>query len=205
MKLFVFASLVFLSLQAAYSKTIKLPSDYNFKTPSYLGYSSDFVFSKKVSSAPLGAVDLCQKYPWACLSNRDTRYLTERQLHDAARINRDINRSVKEISDLKQYGVEEYWTLPTKRGGDCEDFVLLKKLELQKLGVSPNRLLIATVLDRKNEAHAVLVFRTDWGDFILDNLTSKIMNWDQTKYSFLRIQDPQKPARWRAVLIGGLF
>jgi predicted transglutaminase-like cysteine proteinase len=116
-----------------------------------------------------------------------------------------VNRQVRPITDRRQYRRDEHWALPTSRGGDCEDFALLKKRELIALGVPADKLLIATVLDRKRQPHAVLVLSTLQGDYVLDNLTSRIKPWGQTGYSFLRMQDPRAPERWVAVLAGGIF
>ncbi|SPH18747.1 hypothetical protein DEA8626_02290 [Defluviimonas aquaemixtae] len=120
-------------------------------------------------------------------------------------VNRAVNRKVREVSDLRQYGNDDVWALPTAKGGDCEDFALLKKKELIQRGVAPQNLLIATVLDRRGGPHAVLVLRTSHGDFVLDNLDSRILSWRQTGYTFLRMQDPSNPRRWNAVFSGGLI
>ena len=34
------------------------------------------------------------------------------------------------------------------------------------------------------------------GDYVLDNLTSRVLPWNKTGYAFLRMQDPRQPARW---------
>ena len=51
----------------------------------------------------------------------------------------------------------------------------------------------------------MLVMRTDDGDFVLDNLTSRILPWQATGYTFLRIQNPARPSQWSAVLAGGVL
>jgi predicted transglutaminase-like cysteine proteinase len=61
--------------------------------------------------------------------------------------------------------------------------------------VSADRLLIAAVLDKKDKVHAVLVLRTEMGDYVLDNLTSRVLPWNTTGYAFLRMQDPNQPSR----------
>ena len=120
-------------------------------------------------------------------------------------LNREINASVPEISDIAQYGRLEVWELPTARGGDCEDIAMRKKRDLIDAGIAPQSLMLSTVLDRDLNAHAVLVFRDEDGDLVLDNLTDRILPWAETGYSFLRMQDPASPDRWRAVLSGGIF
>ncbi len=163
-----------------------------------------FLPQVKAVAPPAGAAGLCRSYGWACAA--PTRQpLTNAQIKTARRINRVINRKVREISDLHQYGRSEVWALPTARGGDCEDFALAKKRALVEAGLPPERLLIASVLDRSRNPHAVLVLRTGEGDLVLDNLTDRIVGWQATAYTFLRMQDPARPGSWQAVLAGGVI
>lgn len=156
-------------------------------------------------AAPAGFNGVCARYAWMCAKSGKTQALGRDVLALASSVNSEINARVQEISDLRQYKREEYWALPTATGGDCEDFALAKKHALIKRGIAPERLLIATVLDRRKAPHAVLVLRTDDGDFVLDSLTSRIKSWQDTGYTFLRIQTPSAPGAWSAVLAGGIL
>ena len=149
--------------------------------------------------APSGAQGLCRTNAWACSVSRTNRAISAADLPTLDKINRSVNRRVRSISDRAQFNVEEKWTLPTARGGDCEDFALLKKRELIRLGYPAQSLLIATVLDKKRRGHAVLVVRTEAGDLVLDNLTNSIKTWGKTGYVFLRMQNPSAPSRWVTV------
>jgi predicted transglutaminase-like cysteine proteinase len=60
-------------------------------------------------------------------------------------------------------------------------------------------------LDRKRQSHAVLVLRTGTQDLVLDNLTNKIVPWNKTGYTFLRLQNPKQPSGWVSVLAGGIM
>lgn len=162
--------------------------------------SQAFLVAKQATSAPAGASQMCSTFQWACAVSKGAAPVTKAQLTAIKKINSKINRRVNEVSDAKQYGREEYWALPTSRGGDCEDFALLKKRELMKAGIAGQNLLIATVLDNRRRAHAVLVLRTASGDYVLDNLTNKIKHWDSTGYVFLRLQNANAPSQWTAVL-----
>ena len=164
-----------------------------------------FLSSRMTVSAPAGASNLCTLYPWACQQSSAAIRISGGQLDIAIRINRQLNRQVRSISDQSQYGRVEHWSLPTARGGDCEDFALIKKKRLIEAGLDPQMLLVSTVLDRNRNAHAVLVMRTAQGDFILDNLRDEVLHWRQTGYTFLRMQDPANPARWTAVIDGGIL
>lgn len=164
-----------------------------------------FLASRMAVSAPAGAADLCSTLAWACADGERAASISAAQLGLAVAVNRKVNREVRAISDLAQYGRQENWSLPTARGGDCEDFALLKKKLMMQAGVNPRHLLIATVLDRDRNAHAVLVMRTRMGDFVLDNLDDRILHWQSTGYTFLRMQNPDNPAAWTAVIAGGII
>ncbi len=169
-----------------------------FAAPSHL-------LPRQAAATPHGAAGLCARYDWACARGRGADIVTERGFGLLDRVNRKINGQVREITDLAQYRRAEHWALPTRYGGDCEDFALLKKRELIGVGVAPDRLMIATVLDRNRNSHAVLVVRTAAGDLVLDNLDDRVRHWSETGYSFLKMQDPRDPARWNAILKGGIF
>lgn len=169
------------------------------------GTDDAFLQLKKPIAAPRGFASICGRYDWACVGG-SRGSVPEDDILDLARsVNRSVNTGFRQISDGQQYGVQEVWALPTGRGGDCEDFVLLKKLALIKKGVPASRLLIATVLDRHRSPHAVLILRTTSGDLVLDNLRSQIKPWRDTGYSFLRVQNPDQPSNWQAVFAGGIF
>ena len=160
---------------------------------------------KQEVSAPQGAGHICTTYDWACATSSRAMVFDEKALAVAKQINSRVNRTVRPVSDLKQFRVAERWTLPTARGGDCEDYALAKKRDLIAAGFAPQNLLIAAVLDRKGGSHAVLVLRTGTQDLVLDNLTGVIKPWNKTGYTFLRIQNPENPSKWAAVFAGGMF
>jgi predicted transglutaminase-like cysteine proteinase len=104
------------------------------------------------------------------------------------------------VSDTELYGEEEFWAYPAD-AGDCEDYVLMKKRYLEKLGFARSALLITVVLDERNEGHAVLTLRTDEGDFVLDNRRNEIRRWSDLDYVFLERQSERDPRQW--VSLGG--
>lgn len=169
------------------------------------GQLPDHLKARQAIAAPAGSAALCTTYGWACARVGGQNMSDDQAMRLARSVNSAINRQVYPLSDRAQYGVEERWALPTRRGGDCEDVVLLKKKALVSQGVAPERLLIATVLDRNRGSHAVLVLRTAAGDYVLDSLVSTIKPWRATGYSFLKMQDPASPSRWNAILAGGIF
>lgn len=164
-----------------------------------------FLVSQHSTPAPAGFSGVCRKYSWACEQSVGVRVNTRANLLLAMTVNRQVNQQTRQIEDRDQYGKDEYWALPTARGGDCEDIALLKKKMLLDQGVPTENLLISTVLDRNLSNHAVLIFRTNNGDLVLDSLTNKIVPWRKTGYTFLKMQNPQALGVWQAVLAGGVI
>ncbi|MCG7518244.1 transglutaminase-like cysteine peptidase [Ruegeria sp. Ofav3-42] len=159
----------------------------------------NFIRAVAASPPPSGAQQLCRQYAWACSSKASVQMTSQQEMQIIQRVNRHVNATTQAITDQSQYRTRERWALPTSRGGDCEDFALLKKRDLIRAGVDPSKLLIATVLDTRRNAHAVLVYRSAGGDLVLDNLTNRIKPWSATRYLFLRMQDPKKPSNWVGV------
>ncbi len=158
-----------------------------------------FIQSVVASPPPTGAQQLCRQYTWACAHKGAASLSSAQELKLVKQINRRVNASTREVTDQRQYKTREMWALPTSLGGDCEDFALLKKRDLINAGIDPRKLLIATVLDTRRNSHAVLVYRSSQGDLVLDNLTNRIKPWSETRYLFLRMQDPKQPRKWVGV------
>lgn len=157
-----------------------------------------FLPIKREAAAPDGAVGLCRLYDWACAGGNGGAVGAD-VLSYAKAVNRAANAAIQPVSDIAQYGVPERWSLPSERGGDCEDYAIFKKRALVTAGVSADRLLLATVLDGRNKAHAVLILRAETGDFVLDNVTDRVLPWHRTGYVYLRMQNPAQPAGWVSV------
>ena len=148
---------------------------------------------------PRGFVQFCRENPGECIANPsvETRLTASAQrLRELDEVNRRVNKSVAPETDLDHYGVNEYWTLPTDGKGDCEDYALMKRHELLKLGWPPSALLITVVSDERGEGHAVLTARTSAGDFILDNKIDEVRLWNRAPYRFLVRQSSLNPWAW---------
>ncbi len=109
-------------------------------------------------------------------------------------INRAINMSIRPVSDMAQYGVDDYWASPlTSLGngaGDCEDYAIAKYVALEESGISLEDLQLDIVRDVEHEAtHAVLAvhFKDEW--LVLDNRTLLMLNADRSPYRFLAALD----------------
>src|ERR1039457_1952486 len=100
-------------------------------------------------------------------------------------INRAINLSIRPMSDLAQYGVEDYWAAPLEAlssgAGDCEDYAIAKYVALEESGTAPEDLQLEIVRDVEHQAtHAVVAvrYKDEW--LILDNRTLMIVNAEET-------------------------
>jgi predicted transglutaminase-like cysteine proteinase len=110
--------------------------------------------------------------------------LTPERMAQLQQVNSHVNSTIREVSDLEQYGREDVWTLPTSGKGDCEDFALLKRKMLVDRGWPSSALAITVGATSQGEAHAVLIVSTAQGQYVLDNLTSSILNPAQTGHVF---------------------
>ncbi|MDG4648694.1 transglutaminase-like cysteine peptidase [Roseibacterium sp. SDUM158017] len=147
---------------------------------------------------PSGATGLCDRYGWACADAQGRIQFSASMVSEISRINRRVNRAVRAVSDRRQYGVSDLWSYPASGAGDCEDYALAKKRELVAAGYPSALLMLATVHSTRTGPHAVLVLRTEQGDYVLDNLNDEIVPWRASGYSFLRIQSPTSPRVWHS-------
>jgi predicted transglutaminase-like cysteine proteinase len=158
-----------------------------------------------LTSQPIGHYEFCKSTPSECSIR--VRVTTPEAMSGAlwsliVGVNSEVNDSVKPMNDLDIYGRDEVWAYPVNGVGDCEDYVLQKRKELQKRGFSLANLLVTVVRKPDGEGHAVLTVRTDKGDFILDNLTSSVLDWSQTGYRFLKRQAANNTGRWVTIREG---
>jgi predicted transglutaminase-like cysteine proteinase len=149
------------------------------------------------TNAPVGYTDFCKHYPNECTvhGSGGAQTLTERRWNDLQEVNTLVNRIVMPATDKEFYQTEEVWALP-ETYGDCEDYVLLKRKWLTERGWSTGSLLVTVVFDEIGDGHAVLLARTNRGDFVLDNKTDEIRMWHQTAYRFVKRQSATDPNRW---------
>ncbi|MEA1833596.1 transglutaminase-like cysteine peptidase [Methylobacterium durans] len=110
-------------------------------------------------------------------------------------VNRRVNARIKPITDQAHWGVIDRWDYPDDGFGDCEDYQLLKRRMLVERGLPRRALRMTVVIDDIGEGHAVLMVRTDRGDFILDNKTNTVLPWTRTGYSYVK-REGQDGTRW---------
>jgi predicted transglutaminase-like cysteine proteinase len=148
---------------------------------------------------PPAFVRFCEEYPEECAaaSRAEGRVpASPKLLTELDQINTRVNHTIRPEEDLKHYGIADYWTLPADGRGDCEDYALLKRHELIKLGWPSSALLMTIVSDEKGKGHAVLTARTAAGDFILDNKVDEVRLWYRAPYRFLLRQSYVNPRVW---------
>ena len=97
------------------------------------------------------------------------------------KINSFFNKKIVFMSDMDNYGVEDYWATPVEclsRGaGDCEDYAIAKYFSLKMMGVAEEKLRIAYVKSLQyNMFHMVMLYYSNPGaePLVLDNLIDSI-------------------------------
>jgi len=151
-----------------------------------------------LTSQPIGHYEFCQANPVECnIRMRDPgpEHMSGALWKQIVAVNVGVNAAIKPMNDIDIYGKDEVWAYPVGTG-DCEDYVLEKRRDLMRQGLSLSNLLITVVRKPDGEGHAVLTVRTDKGDFVLDNLTNSVRQWDQTGYRFLKRQATNHTGRW---------
>jgi predicted transglutaminase-like cysteine proteinase len=149
-------------------------------------------------------VKFCDQFPAECAvdtSEPAVISLNRDVWNTLVSVNRSVNRRIKPITDKEHWGLVDRWEFPEDGMGDCEDFQLLKRKLLVEKGLPRRAMRITVVIDELGEGHAVLMVRTDRGDFILDNKLQSVLPWEQTGYVFVKREGHDGTA-W--VSLGGL-
>ncbi len=149
-----------------------------------------------LTSQPIGHYKYCKQYTSDCqikTGNITAPELTRKRWSDMVEINSYSNNTIQPVTDMEGFGVEELWMYPESIG-DCEDYVLLKRYMLMQRGWPASSLLITVVRQPNGDGHAVLTVRTDRADYVLDNLTGKIKQWNETEYTYLKRQSEKTQA-----------
>jgi predicted transglutaminase-like cysteine proteinase len=150
-----------------------------------------------------GWVDFCRRHPRECAvdtAEAPVVTMTPRSWQTIVSTNRKVNVAIQATTDQEHWGVPDRWDLPEDGYGDCEDFQLLKRKLLAEAGLPRRAMRITVVIDEKGEGHAVLMVRTDRGDFVLDNKTNAVLPWHQTGYVYVK-REGQAGLGW--VSLGG--
>jgi len=127
--------------------------------------------------------------------------LTDERWRELNDIQTDVNGDVKYTSDMNLYGKSDFWEIAYDKG-DCEDYVLVKRERLSSLGWSKtDDLAIALCWTETGTFHAVLIAKTDKGDYVLDNRYPFVKAWIDLPYEWYSIQFGKK---WRIFTTKGV-
>jgi predicted transglutaminase-like cysteine proteinase len=151
------------------------------------------------TSVPAGYLQFCQDNPGDCRDEAEEArdvVLSKTAWRDLKAVNDRVNQAIEPVTDQDNYGVAEYWAYPTNGKGDCEDYVLLKRKLLIDAGWPRSALLVTVVRDKKGDGHAVLMVKTDRGEFVLDNQEAKILPWQDTGYRYVKRQSQADQNLW---------
>lgn len=157
-----------------------------------------------LTSQPIGHYEFCKLNPAEChIRTRDSgpQRMTGKLWDNVVAVNATVNAAVTPMNDLDVYGTEEVWAYPDGVG-DCEDYVLEKRRQLMRRGLALSNLLITVVRKPDGEGHAVLTVRTTGGDFVLDNLTDEVRQWQSTGYRYLKRQSVDHTGHWVSIREG---
>lgn len=148
--------------------------------------------------SPMAFAEYCRRKPERCTPSDEVRRITfddvtQRQLEAA---NRTINRFIAPLADV--LGHDKPWQ-DDATIGDCVEFALAKRSHLLDSGMPSSALLLAEAVVADGEGHLVLVVVTDRGDFVLDNLRTSVVRWDELSYHWVRRSSPENPLYWQTI------
>lgn len=142
--------------------------------------------------APVGFQILCLRSPRECRGGGAAiMKLTSSAMSKIKRVNPAVNRRIRPKADPRGLDI---WSVNVS-AGDCEDYALTKRHALIAAGLPASSLRIAYVKTRRNENHAVLIVKTTRGNFVLDNLTNKILPLSQSGLRLISISGAN-PRNW---------
>jgi predicted transglutaminase-like cysteine proteinase len=154
-------------------------------------------------AAPFGSIVFCRHNAAQCKSRRGSGVavdggrvvLTPDVAALLRSVNANVNRAIRPVAERGGRNAD-HWTVGG-RAGDCEDFALAKRAKLIARGFPSSAALIATADTWQGAGHAVLVVRTDKGDFVLDSKTSGVVPFSNGLYRWRSIQSPDNPRVWQ--------
>src|SRR5215210_9257968 len=159
------------------------------QTLAALPFSTSKLAERGKANPTPASVDFCRRMPGECkidLAEPTILALTPEIWHTLVTVNREVNERIKPMTDLEHWGVIDRWDFPDNGIGDCEDYQLLKRRLLSEQGLPRRAMRMTVVLDENGYGHAVMMVRTNRGDFILDNQRASILRWQDTGYVFVK-------------------
>lgn len=157
----------------------------------FMGQTRSFKMSRQgQATVPIAFSLYCLKHLEECRpSGRSEVAYTAKVRGLLASVNRSVNRSIRPVRESR-----DVWSLnPTF--GDCDDYAVTKRSRLIRAGIPSGALRIAVVRTPAGEGHAVLLVKTNAGEFALDNLRQTIVKRSQTGYRYISVASAN-PLRW---------
>ena len=163
-------------------------------------------YARSAPTAPYAFHDYCKVNVEDCTINYnepEAFVMTEEIWTLINKINVKVNKQILDVSDMDKHGKNDVWEIPADNIGDCEDHVLAKRMLLKQAGLPHRAMRITVVLDTTGQGHAVLMIRTDEGDYILDNLVDHIAKVeDRKEYAFIKREDGNGYWIWMKHFLG---
>lgn len=153
------------------------------------------------TTQPVGHYEFCQRYQVECRQKTPGGQpvdLTRNLWAAMINVNNAVNAAVTPRTDREMWGKEEVWSFPGEFG-DCEDYVIEKRRRLIAYGVPAGDALITVVRQPNGDGHAVLTVRTSKGDYVLDNLETRVLAWTDTEYTYLKRQSEKNSGVWVSI------
>lgn len=134
------------------------------------------------SNLPTGQAGDCQLHRWKeFLAGLKEKPALEQIWEVNAHANQKAYRS-----DSENYGLNDYWATPKEflyKGGDCEDYAIIKLLSLKQLGFSDDSMRIVVLVDTKlRTSHAVLAVYLNNDILILDNQLQEVVSQQELSH-----------------------
>lgn len=166
------------------------PIAQTFDAPGTVGWRSDTAENRRAAQDVMRkvrrAIAHYESQPSACGKGEHCAMTGWYALLDSLRnasaaekldaVNHWVNR-LPYVTDRENWGVADYWESPAEmiaRGGQCEDYALVKYIALRALGFPSSAMRIVAVRDGF-EDHAVLVVRLDGRIYLMDNLERTVV------------------------------
>lgn len=115
---------------------------------------------------------------------------------DLAWLNAAINRAITPVDDE---GADTWTPFPADRAGDCDDYVVSKRLALQALGVPAASMVVVAGARDTGESHLVLEVTIDGEVWVLDSLViDELYRPGKQPYAWREIaRQPSSGAIWK--------
>jgi len=178
------------------------PEKFNRNAPATSMMHQQATASTKASMQPLSPFNLTRNLHRLLQNNMDEKQQFTSIIDLLKNVNDEVNNSIMQVTDLDGFGVVENWRIPNMTSfisdiGDCEDFALAKrKILIDRYGFNRNALSMSVLRRPAGDVHAVLMVRTSYGDYILDNLEDEVLLWNNTGYNWIKKQSFGNPSQW---------